>query len=162
MPATKKKQTRTRRSPEQLVADLQAKIAKIQTRAQEQKVKKDPSLRHMSAALRSMDKALKESEDKATREALNEARATLVACLALSGASSNGKAMLAPRQRRAKPDPDAVLAFLRKHPGSRSEEIAEEVGADAAGLRAVLHQLRDDGRISVEGKARATRYALAD
>ncbi len=159
MPATKNK-TRTRRSPEQLVADLQAKIAKIQTRAQEQKVKKDPSLRHMSAALRSIDKALKESEDKATREALNEARATVSACLSLSGvAPMNGKATHAPRQRREKPDPDAVLAFLRRHPGSRSEEIAEEIGTDALGLRAVLHQLRDDGKISVEGRARATRYA---
>ncbi len=161
MPATKKKQTRTRRSPEQLVADLQAKIAKIQTRAQEQKVKKDPALRHMSAAVRGIDKALKESEDKATREALNEARATLVACLALGGASTSGKATLTPRQRREKPDAEAVLAYIKQHPGSRSEEIASEVGADTAGLRAVLHQLRDDGKISVEGKARATRYAAA-
>ena len=162
MPTTKKKQTRTRRSADDRIAALQAQIAKIQTRAQEQKVKRDPALKHMSAAVRSIDKALKESEDKATREALNEARATVTACLALSGAAPvNGKGTLIPRQRREKPDADAVLAYIKKHPGSRSEQIAEEVGADAFGLRAVLHQLRDDGKISVEGKARATRYAAA-
>jgi hypothetical protein len=161
MPPTKKKQTRTRRSAEDRVAALQAQIAKIQSRAQQQKVKKDPALRHLSGALRSIDKALKESEDKATREALNEARATLAACLALGGAPGNGKGTVTPKPRREKPDAEAVLAYIKKHPGSRSEEIAAEVGADTAGLRAVLHQLRDDGKISVEGKARATRYALA-
>ena len=158
MTTTKKKQARTRRSADDRIAALQAQIAKIQTRAQEQRVKKDPALRHMSGALRSIDKALKESEDKATREGLNEARATLVACLALSGAPANGKGTLIPKLRREKPDSAAVLDYIKKHPGSRSEEIAVEVGADTAGLRAVLHQLRGDGRISVEGKARATRY----
>ena len=72
---------------------------------------------------------------------------------------SNGT--LASRARREKPDADRVMDFITKHPGSRSEEIAAELGADTASLRAVLHQLRDDGKISVQGKARATRYALA-
>jgi hypothetical protein len=162
MPATKKKQSRTRRSADDRIAALQAQIAKIQTRAQEQKVKKDPALRHMSGALRSIDKALKASEDKATREALNEARATLTACLALNGAAStNGKVAGAPRQRRETPDPDRVLAYIKKHPGSRAEEICAELGTDTAALRPVLHQLRDDGEIKVEGKARATKYAVA-
>ena len=76
-----------------------------------------------------------------------------------AGAPANGKGTLIPKPRREKPDAEAVLAYIKKH--SRSEEIASEVGADTAGLRAVLHQLRDDGKISVEGKARATRYALA-
>jgi hypothetical protein len=73
----------------------------------------------------------------------------------------NGKGTLIPKQRREKPEPDRVLDYIRKHPGSRSEQIAEEIGTDALGLRAVLHQLRDDGKITVEGKARATRYATA-
>ena len=161
MPATKKK-SRTRRSADDRIAALQAQIAKIQTRAQEQKVKKDPALRHMSGALRSIDKALKESDDKATREALNEARATLSACLALGGAAPmNGKATLVPKSRGEKPDPARVLAYIKKHPGSRAEEICAEFGTDTAALRPVLHQLRDDGEIKVEGKARATRYTLA-
>jgi len=47
------------------------------------------------------------------------------------------------------------------HDRPASEEIAAELGTDGVSLRAVLHQLRDDGKISVEGKARATRYATA-
>lgn len=158
MPATKK---RTRRSPDELVADLEAMIVKIKAKAAQTKVKRDPALRHMSGALRSIDKALKESEDKATREALAEARATLTACLALSGAAPvNGKVSKVPKGRSEKPDPDRVLDYISKHPGSRSEEIASELGTDTLSLRSVLHQLRDDGKVRVEGKARATRYAV--
>ncbi len=158
MPASKKK--RTRRSADDRIAALQAQIAKIQSRAQQAKIKKDPALRHMSAALRSIDRALKDSDDKATRQALSEARVTVTACLALSGATAgNGKGTLTPRTRREKPEPDQVLGYIAQHPGSRSEEIAAQLGTDAQSLRAVLHQLRGDGRIKTEGKARATRYA---
>ena len=160
MAATKKKQTRTRRSAEDRIAALQAQIEKVKARAAQAKVRKDPSIRHISGAVRSIDKALKENEDKATRTALAEARATLAACLALGGASSNGKVSTGTRQRREKPEPERVLAFLRKHPGSRSEEIAEEIGAHTASLRSVLPQLRDDGRVRIEGKARATSYLI--
>jgi hypothetical protein len=40
----------------------------------------------------------------------------------------------------------------------RFEEIAAELDTDAASLRAALHSIRDDGRIWVDGKARATKY----
>jgi hypothetical protein len=148
----------TRRSVEDRVADLQAQIAKIKAKAEQMKVKKDPSLRHISGALRSIDKAIGETGDKATRAALAEARACLSACLSLNGSQPGSPAT---RQRRDKPDPERVLAFVRKHPGARSEEICAELGTETAALRPVLHQLRDDGKISVEGKARATRYQLA-
>ena len=162
MPATKKK-TRAHRSAEDRIAALQAQIEKVKARAAQAKVRKDPSIRHISGAVRSIDKALKESEDKATRTALAEARATLAACLALNGgAATIGKVAPAPRGHRGKPDADRVLAYITKHPGSRSEEIAAELSTDGVSLRSVLHQLRDDGRISVEGKARATRYAAVD
>ena len=64
-----------------------------------------------------------------------------------------------PEDRSARPDADQVLAYIRKHPGSRSEEICGEMGTDAASLRSVLHLLRDEGKVRVEGKARATRYS---
>ena len=62
------------------------------------------------------------------------------------------------KPRGPAPDPERVLAYLREHPGSRSEEIAAELWTDAASLRPVLHRLRDEGKVKVEGKARATRY----
>ena len=151
---------RSRRTPEQLVADLQAKIAQVQARAAQAKVRKDPALRHMTAALRSIDKAHEASADKATREALSEARAKLAGYLALDAASADGAGTLVPPSRRVKPASDRVLAYITKHPGSRSEQIAAELGTDALSLRAVLHQLREDGRVKAEGKARATRYSV--
>ena len=152
---------RNRRTLEQIIADLQAEIEQIKERAAREKARKDPALRHISAAVRSIDKAAAESKDSATRTALMEARATLAGCLAMSGAShSNGRATLTPKPRAAAPpDPDRVLAYIRKQPGSRSEEICGELGTDPATLRSVLHRLRNERRLEVEGRARATRYS---
>jgi hypothetical protein len=148
---------RTRRTAEERIEALKAEIERIKHRAAEAKVKKDPALRHISGAVRSLDKALAATKDAATRTALTEARTTLTACLGLHGASApSGRA---PRTRRPDaPSGDEVVAFLRKHPGSRSEEMASELGTDTGALRPVLHKLRDAGRVRVDGKARATRY----
>ena len=154
---------RARRTAEQIIADLQAEIARVKARAAERKVKKDPALRHISGAVRAIDKAMGETKDKATRTALAEARATLSACLALNGAfPAGGRGTRIPKPRTvARPDADQVLDYIRKHPGSGSEEICGELGTDAARLRPVLHRLRDEGKVKVEGKARATRYSAA-
>ena len=151
---------RTRRTADQRIADLQAEIARVKARAAQQKAKKDPALRHISGAMRAIDKAVGQTKDKATRTALAEARATLSACLALNVAlPANDPGTLAPKPSAvARPDADQVLDYIRKHPSSRSEEICGELGTDAARLRPVLHRLRDEGKVKVEGKARATRY----
>ena len=150
-----------RRTVEQRIADLHAEITRIKSRAAEQKIKKDPALRHISAAVRSIDKALGETKDKATRSTLTEARTALSACLTLNGAVPVNEVEIVPTKRRGagRPDADTVLDYIRKHPGSRSEEICGELGTRAVGLRPVLHRLRDEGLVSVEGKARATRYS---
>jgi hypothetical protein len=87
--------------------------------------------------------------DAATRKALNEARATLAACLSLNGAAPR----MGPRGGAARVDPDAVVAFLMKHPWCSSAQVGEAVGGDAATLRPVLKQLIADGAV----KARARR-----
>ena len=160
MPATMK---RTRRSTEDLIADLEAELAAVKAKAERKKVKKDPSLRYIANALRSIEAALAQTEDSVTRGALGEARTTLAACLALNGgAAVKGTASLSTRARRAggAVDPGQVLDYLSRRPGSRSEEMASELGTDTATLRPILHRLRDEGRIRVDGKARATRYSL--
>jgi len=149
-----------RRTAEQRIAELQAEIERIKAREAEQKVKKDPALHHISGAVRALDKALKESEDKATRAALSEARATLAACLALNGVKlGGGGGGVRRRSGGVAPDPDGVLAFRSKHPGSLGEAIAAEFGTDTATLRPVLHRLRDEEKIKVQGKARETSYS---
>ncbi len=152
---------RTRRTAEQRIADLKAEIERIKARAAQQKAKKDPALRHIAGAVRAIDKAMVETKDRVTRAALTEARATLSACLTLNGAvPAGGGGTLVPKSRAVgRPDANLVLEYIRKHPGSRSEEISSELATDTARLRPVLHRLRDEGRVKIVGKARATRYS---
>ena len=75
----------------------------------------------------------------------------------LTGATTRSIAIL-PGRRGDAPSPRPTL-ILREHPGARSEEISSELSTDTASLRPVLHGLRDEGKITVEGKARATKYS---
>jgi len=157
----KPKPKRNVRSPEEMIADLEAKIAAVKRRAERQKVKKDPSLRHVNAAVKSIDKALASSSDNATRSALDESRATLAAVLAMNGVSAKGaRGTLVPRARGSagRVDADRVHAWLLEHPGARAEDMSAALGTDSSGLRPALQELRADGRARTEGKARATRY----
>lgn len=157
----KQKSKRSIRTPEEMIADLEAKIAAVKRRAERQKVKKDPSLRHINAAVKSIDKALAASSDAATRKALDEARAILAAVLAMGGVSAKGaRGTLLPRARGAagKVDADRVHAWLSEHPGARAEDMSAALGTDSLGLRPALQELRAEGRARIEGKARATRY----
>ena len=152
---------RHRRTDDEIIADLQRKIDEVKRRAERQKVKKDPALRYVTAAVRSIDKAVSHSADAATRNALAEARATLAACLALNGAAAPkaGHGVLTPRRSaNGKVEPERVLQYLQAHPGSRAEQIASALGTDPDHLRPAIHQLRADSTVRVEGKARATRY----
>ena len=146
---------RTRRTPEQMIEDLQKQIEHIKTRAAEAKVKQDPALRHISAAIKSMDKATEATEDKATRKALGEARATLTACLELSGARL-------PRggggRRVSSVEPQAILDYLDKHPGSSGEDVASALGTDTRGLRPTMKKLIEAGQVKTKGRARGMRY----
>jgi hypothetical protein len=154
---------RIRRTPEQIIKDLESKIAKIKAAAERKAVKKDPALRFISAAVRSVDKAASATKDQATRTHLNEARATLTSCLALHGVAVKGGGGKSPgrTRRSAEVSAEAVLDYLLQHPGSSSTDVANQLGTDSQTLRPVLHQLRDEGKIKVEGQARATRYSPA-
>jgi hypothetical protein len=51
-----------RRSPEELIADLKAKIKDVELRAQAQELQKTSSLKRTLSIIRSIDKALEEAE----------------------------------------------------------------------------------------------------
>jgi hypothetical protein len=155
------KPQRARRTSDQQIADLEKKIEQVKRRAQEQKVKKDPALRHVSGALRAIDKALASSEDKATRSALSEARSGMAAVLALTGVlqpKGSGRTAGTSGTRIA---PDVVLDYVQAHPGAQSEDIAAALGTGSAGIRPALVQLKADGKVTVHGKDRATRYSAS-
>ena len=112
--------------------------------------------------MKAIDKAVTETGDTATKKALGEARATLAACLSLSGAvTPKAKAVRSGRvsQGGPSPEPEKVLAYLAKHPGSSGEDAARALGTDTATPRPVLHELKAAGAVTTSGKGRGTRYA---
>ena len=158
MTATKRK----RRSPEQLIADLQAEIASIKARADREKTKKDPALRHVASALRAVDQALELSQDKVLRTALNEARLTLSSCLAANGVAVPNGSAGAKRPRRATAGADGLadqlLPYVLEHPGRRGEEIAAAFGMDSVTVRGPMKRLIADGKVRTAGQRRGTTY----
>jgi hypothetical protein len=160
--AKKKTQTtapikRTRRSPDQMIKDLEAQILRIKARAEQRKARRDPALRHVTAAVRSIDKAMAATTDTATRQALQETRATLGACLKLNGVALKTNSG-ASRDGSAQVDPEAVLAYLRNNPGSGGEQVATAMGTDTATLRPVMKELIAEGQVAASGKGRGMRY----
>ena len=149
---------RTRRSPEQMIDDLQQEIERLKNKAAQAKVKKDPALKHVTAAVRSIDKAAQETEDAPTRKALEDARATLGACLKLAGVTPD-KGTLVP-QRGPRVEPEAVLDYLANHPGSSGEDVASALGTDTKGLRPTMKKLIAAKQVKTKGKARGMRYSV--
>ena len=71
---------RARRSPEEMIADLEAKIREVKNRAQAKELKQSPSVKEAMKVVRGVDKALKvaaEEGNNALRHALADARKPL-------------------------------------------------------------------------------------
>ena len=71
---------RARRSPEEMIADLEAKIREVKQRAQAKELKQSPSMKAAMSTVRSLDKSLEaaaEDGNNALRHALADARKPL-------------------------------------------------------------------------------------
>ncbi|MBI5434805.1 MAG: hypothetical protein HZA52_18375 [Planctomycetes bacterium] len=157
-----KNSTRAQRTPEARIAALQAKIEAIKQRAERAKAKKSPALRHMNAALKAIEQAQGATEDAATRKALDEVRATIVATLALNGVVVARSSSAAPRGRRSAANVDELserlLAHVNAHPGQRGEEIADALQSDTLTMRGPMKKLIGAGSVKTTGRNRGTRY----
>ena len=161
MPRTKVKPTPPvtrkyeRRSEEERIADLEAKIQLIKTRAARNATKKDPALRHVTKGIKSIDAAMEATSDGALRKALDEARTTLTACLSLNG-------VVVPHARpSASIDPEALVRYVREYPGQRGEQIASALGTDSKAIRAPMKRLVEAGSIKTKGQRRGMQYWTA-
>ena len=135
--------TRIRRTDEQLIADLEARIANLKTRAAQRKAKRSPALSFTMKAVKSIDAAMASTDDGAMRRALDEARSTLSACLALHGLSSQGGGERASSGGRRSSETveqmgETLLAHIKKNPGQRGEQIARALNTDTKTMRLFL------------------------
>ena len=155
--------TRVRRTDEQLISDLEAEIQRLKHRAVVRKVTKSPAIRHTNNALRAIDAALAESDDKTMRAALGEARSTLVACLAVAGVlipSSTAKATQRGTHDKSQLA-DALLVHIKAHSGQRGEQIAAALGTDTKSMRPAMHALIADNKVKTRGERRGMQYFAA-
>jgi hypothetical protein len=76
---------RYRRSPEEMIADLQKEIERLKTHAAAKKAKQSPEVKHVVAAVRSLDECLETVRDKALKKTVAEAKELLTSYLKLEG-----------------------------------------------------------------------------
>ena len=151
----------THRTPEARIAVLEAQIERIKTRAERAKVRKDPTLRHMRAAVRQIDKAAGACGDRVVRGELQEARTRIAACLAL-GMGLEAVPPRGPRSAGSAATQDssateALLDFVANHPGQTEKAVAAALKTDLDGLHALTRPLIAAGRMRVR-VAPVTRY----
>lgn len=165
-----------RLTTEDRIKQLEAKIAAIKQRAERQKVRANPAVKHMKAALKYLDQSMASTDDQVLRKSLDEARGNVSACLGLCGVTAKApRGTLTPKARgktaartrasttengpaMAQPEANDLLAYLRGNPGSNSESITKEFSTDAATLRGAMRDLIDQGKVRTEGQRRGTRY----
>jgi len=158
-----KKTRRQRRTIEDQIAQLEAKIAAIKTREAKKKAKADPVLRNVAAALKAIDRALDEAEEAAHKRALNEARSALNGLLGAEVGEEIAEVPAAGRRRRRGSAPDdlaeTLLAYVRSQPGQRGEQMSAAIGTDTTTMRPVMKRLIADGKVETEGQKRGMTYS---
>lgn len=94
---------RTYRTTDQQLADLEAKIAGIKAREERKKARNSPAVKQAIVAVRAIDRGLVEAADATLKAALQEARTTLAACVAVTGVTLPPSTVPAtPRKRRTR------------------------------------------------------------
>jgi hypothetical protein len=154
--------TRVRRTDEQLIADLEAEIQRLKHRAVERKVTRSPAIRYATNAVKHIDAAMADTDDKPMRQALEEARTSLVACLVVAGVvipAGGGSVRRSPADKSELAN--ALLAHIKAHSGQRGEQIAAALGTDTKTMRPAMHALIAQNKVKTRGERRGMQYFAA-
>jgi hypothetical protein len=153
---------RVRRTDEQMIASLEQEIQRLKHRAAQQKVTRAPAIKYTTSAVKAIDTALATSDDAVLRRALDEARSTLVACLAVQGVLIPAGAAKVRRGTHDKSQlADALLAHVKSHSGQRGEQIAAALGTDVNAMRPAMKALIAENKITTRGMRRGMTYHAA-
>jgi hypothetical protein len=154
---------RVRRTDEQMIADLESEIERLKRRSTERKVTRSPAIGYTTKAVKHIDAALADADDKTMRQALDEARSTLMACLAMAGVMvPTGAGTVRRRGTHEKSElAEAVLAHVKAYSGQRGEQIAAALGTDTKTMRPVMHALIAERKITTRGERRGMQYFAA-
>lgn len=156
--------TRRRRSPEEMIEDLQREIARLKDA---QKLKTSPGRKQARLGLKALQKAQALAADEGDPELDRALGAALGALEGLfSGEATAGVGGAGGvRVRRTSDDlaqlQEQMIAFLDESPGTSISEIAVAVGASPKELRGPLVALVEEGRVKKTGERRGTRYFLS-
>jgi len=92
------------RTPEQMVADLEQKIAQVKLRAMRKAARANPVVKEATAAIKALDRALAAGAEEPMRSGLEEARTTITQVVATTGLMLPAPAgeAVAPRKRKVK------------------------------------------------------------
>jgi hypothetical protein len=148
---------RNRRSPNDLVAALEAKIQAIK------RAKANPAVRYTVAAVRSMDKAMAATTDAVLRSTLDEARGALSAYLSLQGVAQSARTSRpVAGGRRSTADLEdmasSLIEYIKANPGQRGEQIAAALGTATKTMRRPMLALIEGGSVRTKGERRGMRY----
>ena len=153
-------QSRNRRTTEQKIADLESAIANLKAKAAKQQLKANPAIRHTTSAIKSIDKALAEADTGSMRRALQEARTTLSALLAMDGVvvASSSTSRIRRSAVNLEEMSESLLTHVAHNPGQRGEQIAAALGTDVTTMRRPMKQLIADRKIKTKGQRRGMCY----
>jgi hypothetical protein len=150
---------RRRRGTDQMIADLEAKIAAIKAREARKRAKADPFLRYTTAAVKTIDKAASSTRDPEAKRVLGETRSQLAAFLAQHAPVRETGGRVVRSALEIEDLGEALLSYVRSNPGQRGEQIAAALAADTKAIRPVMKKLIAAGKVRTEGQRRGMTYS---